>query len=120
MKRISVSIPVVLLCIAVAVPGADARFKRVKSVMSGAMDICQAVDDGQTTVLDGGIELCCAQEVTQYDNSGHIDFGKEYCVACTQGTDDCVLWENTRNAPSAQDVKKALSTMPKQTPAKAN
>ena len=112
MNKISLSIPAVLLCIAVAAPSADARFKRAKPVMSGAMDICQGVDNGESSVSNG-VEVCCAQEVTEFDD-GHIDFGQNYCVACTEGTDDCVMWENTKNAPPMRDVKKALSVTPKQ------
>jgi hypothetical protein len=100
----------VLSCAAVAMPAGSATAERV---MSGALDICQAIDQGTTVVKDGW-EACCAQEVTEYDD-GHMDFGDKYCVACEQGTDNCYLFESAARPPSSQDIKKALS-MPQKAP----
>ena len=110
MNRLSLMcVLAVIFCAAFAAPAGAAD---TRPVMSGAMDICQAVDNGESSVSNG-VEVCCAQEVTEFDD-GHTDFGQNYCVACTQGTDDCVMWENTKNAPPMRDVKKALAVTPKQ------
>jgi len=110
MKRLPLMcVLAVLSCTAFAALAAAANGR---PVMSGAMDICKAVDGGTTSVTDG-IEACCAQEVTEYDN-GHIEFGDQYCVACLQGTDNCTLYENMSRVPPMQQVKKALSVKPKQ------
>ena len=114
MNRISLlGISAVLLGAAVAMPAGDAAAERV---MSGALDICQAVDQGTTVVKDGW-EACCAQEVTEYDD-GHIDFGEKYCVACQQGTDNCYRFESASRPPSSEAIKKALS-MPQKAPSTA-
>ena len=93
---------------------------QAEPVMHGAMDICQAVDNG-TTTMQNGLEVCCAQEVTEFDN-GHIDFGKKYCVACVAGTDSCV-WEEVARTTQQQTVRnmtKALAAKTKTAPVTGN
>ncbi len=99
------------------IAGAGAK---AEPVMHGAMDICQAVDDGTTTVSNG-MEVCCAQEVTEYDN-GHIDFGEKYCVACVTGTDNCVREEVARNTQqqTVRNMTKSLAAKTKKAPVTSN
>ena len=93
---------------------------KAEPVMHGAMDICQAVDDGTTTVSNG-VEVCCAQEVTEFDD-GHIDFGEKYCVACFAGTDNCVYEEVARNTQqqTVRNITKALAAKTKKAPVTSN
>jgi hypothetical protein len=104
-----------LIGAAIAMPAGDATAERV---MSGALDMCQAIDNG-TTVVRGGVEACCAQEVTEFDN-GHIEFGDRYCVACVQGTDNCEYYPNAWRTPPLQEVRKTLTTRTKQAPLTGN
>jgi hypothetical protein len=105
----------VLFGLTIAGAGAQAE-----PVMHGAMDICQAVDEGTTTVSNG-VEVCCAQEVTEYDD-GHIDFGEKYCVACVAGTDNCVYEEVARNTQqqTIRNMTKSLAAKTKKAPVTAN
>jgi hypothetical protein len=110
-----------LLSIAVAMTAMTAAAisaEAARSVKHGAMDICQAVDGGVTTV-GNGVEACCAQEVTEYDN-GYIDFGEKYCVACIQGTDDCTYYEDAWRRSPKEQVNKVLMQMQKQAPVTGN
>ena len=87
-------------------------------VMSGALDICQTIDEGVTVVRDG-VEACCAQQVNETDD-GHIEFGDRYCVACVQGTDNCEYYPNAWRTPPIREVKKTLTTRTKQAPLTGN
>ncbi|NJM92811.1 MAG: hypothetical protein HC861_09480 [Rhodospirillaceae bacterium] len=63
--------------------------------------------------MTDGIEACCAQEVTEYDD-GHLEYGDKYCVACVQGTDNCTYYDSAIRISPIRDVKKVLATTPKQ------
>jgi hypothetical protein len=102
------SIAVTLVAMTAAAVSAEAE----RPVKHGAMDICQAIDDGSTVVEDG-IEACCAQEVTP-DGPG-----EKYCVACVEGTDDCTFYDNERQVDMKQ-VNKVLMQMQKQAPLTGN
>ena len=81
--------------------------------MSGAMDICKAVDGGEVTT-NGDVESCCGQERTEYDDGIEIE-GPEYCVSCVIGTDWCFRSDMTRSRQETlRNLKKALSITPKQ------
>ncbi|MGH8513229.1 MAG: hypothetical protein ACREV8_04685, partial [Gammaproteobacteria bacterium] len=66
MNRISLGLAI-LIALAFAGPAAQAE-----RVMSGAMDICKAVDGGEVTI-NGDVESCCAQERVEYDDGFEID-----------------------------------------------
>jgi len=109
MNRISFGIALVLgMTFTFATAHAERR------VMSGALDICQSVDNG-TTIIENGVEACCAQEVTEFDD-GHIEFGANYCVACTVGTDDCIWSDRPARSTPQHNLKNALTSVPKQRP----
>jgi hypothetical protein len=88
--------------------------------MHGAMDICQTVDNGAITESNG-MESCCAQEVTEYDN-GLIDFGEKYCVVCIAGTDICDRQEVARNTQqqTLRNMTKSLAGKTKAAPITGN
>lgn len=97
-----------LSCTALAAPALAVPVK------SGAMDICQAIDEG-TTSQSGDVTVCCATEKRGEYDDGMVIYGAQYCVACVTGTDSCEWIEVGRSQPQAiRDVKKALAVTPKQ------
>jgi len=97
-----------LSCAAFAAPAA------AKPVKSGAMDICQAIDEG-TTTQSGNVEICCATEKRGEYDDGMVIYGNRYCVACMSGTDDCEMVEVGRSQTEAiRTLKKSLAKTPQQ------
>ena len=85
-----------------------------KPVKSGAMDICQAIDEG-TTSQSGNVTICCATEKRGEYDDGMVIYGSQYCVACMTGTDDCEMVEVGRSQQDAiRTLKKSLATTPQQ------
>jgi hypothetical protein len=109
MNRLSLMCVIgVLSCAAFAAPAL------AKPVKSGALDICQAIDEGTTTQA-GNMTFCCATEKRGEYDDGMVIYGERYCVACVTGTDDCEWVEVTRSQPETiRNLKEALSTPPKQ------
>jgi hypothetical protein len=90
-KGASLAATAVLLCLTADVLPVHARPK-VKSGVSGAMDICKVIDGGQTTVTADGTEVCCARETRGEEDPGH-GTGPMYCVECyPAGSDNCTQW----------------------------
>jgi hypothetical protein len=75
-----------------------------KPVKSGALDICQIIDEG-TTTQSNGVETCCATEKRGEYDDGMVIYGTQYCVACVAGTDECEMVEVGR---SRQETIRAL------------
>lgn len=90
-----------------AVPGAEAK---PKSVLHGAMDICQF--DGDFWV-EGGVEHCCTDNRTEYDD-GTVTQGPSYCVVCVEGTETCYMEDGTKRALTPAKIKEFMKLTPKQ------
>jgi hypothetical protein len=88
-----------------------------ESVKHGALEICQVIDGGEVSVQNG-VEACCAQVVTEYD-SGHIDYGEKYCVACIEGTDNCTYYPDAWRRSPKENLG-SLTKAQKQAPITGN
>jgi len=104
-----------LMCVLAALScAAFAAPALAKPVKSGAMDICQIIDEG-TTSQSGGVEVCCATEKRGEYDDGMVIYGNQYCVACETGTDNCELVEAGRNRQETiRTLKKSLANTPQQ------
>lgn len=65
-----------------------------RPVLDGAMQICQIIDGGETITIDG-VETCCATEIIEFDDGLEL-YGRQYCVSCVEGTDNCVEYDQSR------------------------
>lgn len=90
-----------------AAPGADAK---PRSVLHGAMDICQLNGDFW---VENGVEQCCTDNVTEYDD-GTVTEGAAYCVVCVEGTETCYMEDGTKRALTPAKIKEFMKLTPKQ------
>jgi hypothetical protein len=90
-----------------AVPGADAKSR---SVLHGAMDICKINGDSW---VDGGVETCCVEDDTEFDNGVDID-SEPYCVVCVEGTETCYMEDGTARTLTPAKIKEMMKLTPKQ------
>ncbi len=104
-----------LMCMLAALScAAFAATATAKPVKSGALDICQIIDEG-TTTQSNGVETCCATEKRGEYDDGMVIYGAQYCVACLAGTDECEMVEVGRNQQETiRALQKSLATTPKQ------